>query len=431
MFKVMIADDNPYILQDLAEAIDWENFDFELTGAYQNGKDLLEAAGASCPDLVITDISMPQMDGIQLSSHLCQLNPDIQIIFISGYSEFEYARKALNLHILDYLVKPIVKEQLISLMEKTLQLLQKKQLQQFEQQKLQSQQEYFRKTALSHYICRLLFHPDQEPQIKQEFSQLGLTLPEQFQLYVVCYSLAKQSGFEEQSFSFSYFSLLFEEDLMASQAIQIMQDEQCGSFLLIVYDPSLSIQEQLSKLCVDVETQLQVCITMGYSSPSDHFSDLPDLYKQAHSAIAYFKETAIQVPVIAYHDIPAETDSTHKPHNNLASYSEKISAMRTFIEENYMNPITTHDVANSVYFSSTYANTCFHQECGITIFAYITQYRIEKAKELLRDTDEQITRIAELVGYSGKTSFYLAFKRHAGISPSEYRYSCEETSTGW
>ena len=209
MFKVMIADDNPYILQDLAEAIDWENFDFELTGAYQNGKDLLEAAGASCPDLVITDISMPQMDGIQLSSHLCQLNPDIQIIFISGYSEFEYARKALNLHILDYLVKPIVKEQLISLMEKTLQLLQKKQLQQFEQQKLQSQQEYFRKTALSHYICRLLFHPDQEPQIKQEFSQLGLTLPEQFQLYVVCYSLAKQSGFEEQSFSFSYFSLLF------------------------------------------------------------------------------------------------------------------------------------------------------------------------------------------------------------------------------
>lgn len=426
MFKVMIADDNPYILQELAEAIDWENFDFELTGAFCNGNELFQAAQLSCPDLVITDISMPQMDGIQLSAHLYQLNPSVKIVFISGYSEFEYARKALNLHILDYLVKPVVKEQLVQLMKKVLQLLQEEQLHQFEQQKLQSQQDYFRKIALSHYISRLLFHPDQETRIKQEFSQLGLTLPAQFQLYVVCYSLTKQPGSEEQHFSFSYFALLFEEAFTASWAIQIMHDEQCGSFLLIVYDPDFSILEQLSRLCVDIETRLQVRITMGYSCPSEHFPELPTLYMQAHAAIAYFKETAIQVPVIAYRDIPAETDSAH---NNLASYSEKISAMRTFIEENYMNPITTHDVANSVYFSPTYANTCFHQECGITIFAYITQYRIQKAKELLCDTDEQVTRIAELVGYSGKTSFYLAFKRHTGISPTEYRCSCVETST--
>ena len=86
MFKLMIADDNPHTLLGLSEDTDWEDFDFTLTGAFQNGKDLLIAAMQDMPDLVITDISMPQMDGITLTGELYRLKPDIKIVFISKIS---------------------------------------------------------------------------------------------------------------------------------------------------------------------------------------------------------------------------------------------------------------------------------------------------------------------------------------------------------
>ena len=73
MFKLMIADDNPHTLLRLSESIDWETFDFCLTGTYPNGQALLEEAGENLPDLVITDISMPLMDGFELTSKLFSL----------------------------------------------------------------------------------------------------------------------------------------------------------------------------------------------------------------------------------------------------------------------------------------------------------------------------------------------------------------------
>ena len=106
MFKLMIADDNPHTLSGLSEDTDWEDFDFTLTGAFRNGKDLLNAAILDMPDLVITDISMPQMDGITLTEELYRQKPDLKIVFISSYSEFDYAKSALKLHIFDYILNP-------------------------------------------------------------------------------------------------------------------------------------------------------------------------------------------------------------------------------------------------------------------------------------------------------------------------------------
>lgn len=427
MFHLMIADDNPHILQDLSESIDWEDFDFDLTGTYQNGKELLCAAQESVPDLVITDISMPHMDGIQLSAKLYQLNPNIKIIFISEYSEFEYAKKALNLHIFDYLIKPIRQEQLTEVMETVLHQLQNEQRHQFEKQLAQAQQDYFRKIALSHYVFRLLFHADNEAKIHEEFGLLGLLLPASYHIYTVCYSLNHRYNFQNQENSYHYFLSLLENDLTGSQIVPITLEKQHGIFLLIVHDPTLSVPDQLARLCVDVESQLQCHIIMGYSDSSTQFSDLPRLYEQAQTAIKHANDAPIRIPIISYRDIHTEADSdpqTAGPVSKGNTYSKNIKIMLTFIEEHYMEPITTHDVAQCVYFSPSYANLCFSQECGITIFGYITQYRMEKAKEYLRDTDEQVTRIAELVGYSGKTSFYLAFKRYTGISPTDYRLHC-------
>lgn len=421
MFKLMIADDNPNILKELCQDTDWEDFDFELTGAYQNGKELLDATRAAMPDLVITDISMPVMDGIELSSHLYRLNPDLKIVFISEHSEFEYAKRALNLHILDYLVKPIRQQQLNEVMKNVLGLLQQEQRQHFEQMKFWSQQDFYRKSALSHYASRLLFHADPEQQIREEFIRLGFSLVDFTQFYVICYHLNPEDG--DPLCSLSYLESILETSIAEAKILTMDLKADHSVFLLLSSHKTVSASNMLARLCIDVESGLGLSITMGYSDPSTHFTDLPMLYTQALAALKSIAGTT--VPVASYRDTHTESDSLPDPQSDQAasdtSYSKNVAAMRTFVKNNYMEQITTSDVAQSVYLSPGYANLCFHNECGITIFSYIAQYRIKRAKELLRDTEEHVTRIAELVGYSGKTSFYLAFRRSTGISPSEYR----------
>ena len=124
--------------------------------------------------------------------------------------------------------------------------------------------------------------------------------------------------------------------------------------------------------------------------------------------------------VVNYEEIYLEQSGQTKD-NLQKDYKGYVSKMRAFIEEHYMETITTNDVASAVYLSSRYAHQCFSTVCGCTIFDYITQCRISEAKRLLSETDESVIMIADLVGYSGKTNFYLAFKRNVGMSPTEYR----------
>ena len=100
--------------------------------------------------------------------------------------------------------------------------------------------------------------------------------------------------------------------------------------------------------------------------------------------------------------------------------------MMAYIEAHFAEQITTRDVSQAVFLSANYANQLFTAECGCTIYEYVTQCRIKEANRLLAETDKQIILIAELVGYNGKTNFYISFKRNVGITPTEYRRRAEE-----
>ncbi|MBR2402266.1 MAG: response regulator [Lachnospiraceae bacterium] len=413
MFKLMIADDNPYTLQKLAESTDWENFDFYLAGTFTNGKELLDAAKENIPDLVITDISMPIMNGIQLSSEWYLLKQDMKIIFISSYSEFEYARVALKLHIFDYILKPIVQSQFLDVCARVLEELRREHLKYFELQKIQSEQDTLRRIALRHYISKLFFHAENERKICEELSRLGITVPESPKLCVVYFFLNNNI----QLPPVDYLQFILENKLEDAHIITAMIENRHGAFLLLFSKNSQNTHDLLSRLCIDIETMMNLCISMIYSDTSEHFTDIPILYEQSRSALQNMQETNMTTPVAYYADIRAASKETASTY----TFSQNIITMRDYIEKHYMEPINTSVVAQTVYLSPSYANHCFTTECGTTIFGYIIECRINKAKQLLCETDEQIIRIAELVGYSGKTSFYLAFKRSVGISPTEYR----------
>ena len=113
MIKVMIVDDMPIFLDYLKTAIDWQSYGFELVCDAKNGVEAIEKLEIYKPDLVLSDIKMPYMNGLDLTERINELSPETLVVLITGNSEFEYARRALRLGVVDYIVKPFEKEELI------------------------------------------------------------------------------------------------------------------------------------------------------------------------------------------------------------------------------------------------------------------------------------------------------------------------------
>lgn len=114
MIKVLIVDDEPYIRQGLKILINWEQYGFEVCDEASNGKEALELLMKTEYDLVVTDIKMPVMSGIELIEQTWEKVSDkIRFIILSGFYEFEYAKKAIKYGVVDYVLKPVQKEELI------------------------------------------------------------------------------------------------------------------------------------------------------------------------------------------------------------------------------------------------------------------------------------------------------------------------------
>ncbi len=121
MIKVLIADDMAEVRESLEKMLGEYPEEITIVGSVPNGKQALQVIAQTLPQLVITDISMPVIDGLALSQKLKEAYPKMKILFISGHEEFEYAKKAIQLKISDYLLKPIRKEILYRSLAKIIQ----------------------------------------------------------------------------------------------------------------------------------------------------------------------------------------------------------------------------------------------------------------------------------------------------------------------
>ncbi|PZD95812.1 DNA-binding response regulator [Paenibacillus sambharensis] len=107
MYTIMLVDDEDEVREGMKLKTDWEGAGFRLVGDYANGVDALEGYEALKPDVVITDICMPFMDGLELSRRILAQSKDVKLVIVTGYEDFEYAKQAIKLNVKDYLLKPV------------------------------------------------------------------------------------------------------------------------------------------------------------------------------------------------------------------------------------------------------------------------------------------------------------------------------------
>lgn len=121
--KVIIADDEQHICHLIKALIEWEQYGLEVVGFANDGNKAFQMCEECSPDFLITDIRMPGLSGIELIRKLYDAFPDIKVIIITGYSQFSYAQQALKFRVVDYLLKPIQKEELECALQKGLNLI--------------------------------------------------------------------------------------------------------------------------------------------------------------------------------------------------------------------------------------------------------------------------------------------------------------------
>lgn len=126
MYKLLIVDDEDFEREAIAKFVPWEKYDIELIGTAQNGEDALKKMEEDRPEIVITDLNMPVMDGIELIDEAQKKYPEIIFSILSGYSEFEYTSKAMNVGIRHYILKPCNEEKIVKVMEKIKEEIEKK-----------------------------------------------------------------------------------------------------------------------------------------------------------------------------------------------------------------------------------------------------------------------------------------------------------------
>ncbi|WP_309121217.1 response regulator [Paenibacillus sp.] len=118
MYSILLVDDEKLELETLERYVDWNAMDISVAGTAANGKEALQALESCRPDIVLTDVRMPIMDGLEFARRARQLRKQVKIVFLSGHNEFQYIKAALNVEAAGYLLKPIDLEELEALMER-------------------------------------------------------------------------------------------------------------------------------------------------------------------------------------------------------------------------------------------------------------------------------------------------------------------------
>lgn len=130
VYSIMIVEDEYLVRQGISSLVDFKKFDMQVIGEAENGIEAWEKIQAECPDIILTDINMPQMNGIKLAQLAREQYPQLHIIFLTGYVDFDYALSAVKLGADDYLLKPFSREDVEAMLIKVKEKLDKEKKQQ-------------------------------------------------------------------------------------------------------------------------------------------------------------------------------------------------------------------------------------------------------------------------------------------------------------
>lgn len=299
MYKIVLADDEPIIIRGLKKLIDWEKVNAEVVGEAQDGKGLLEVAERERPDIIISDIAMPGMTGLDVIRVINERKWNIKVIFLSGYQEFSYAKEAISSHAVDYLLKPAGKEELEECILRAEKLF-----------KREDAVDYTQKDGLQE-IFKNLNSEYEYTDLYNHFKELGIETSDKY-FAGVCFALSHRAiqiingGNKFELLKFAIFKRVQEYLQEQKIGFVIKRDDNRSNIIFIL--PKENTRTILKRTVQDtigqIEKEYEIRLTAGIGDIIDDIRQLKYAYKTAKfaSELYYFE----QQEVIWYQDINRE-----------------------------------------------------------------------------------------------------------------------------
>ena len=523
MLKVFLTEDERLVREGLRDMIPWEQYGFVFAGEASDGEMALPLVRKIKPDVLITDIKMPFMDGLAFSRLVSKELPATKIIILSGYDDFAYAQQAIELHVDQYLLKPITRASMIQALEQTKAHIEEERDQQdYRRRFVRESQEY------EHYARRVFF----EKLVGGE-----LSVPE-------IYEQADRLELDAEAYNIVLFTLQPKENITAySEQSAALQDNLLQDFLqypdfLVFRGSALSYAvllkgnrgqieamtkrcaELIEQRCAGVEAAVDWYVAVG--KPTERLSSLPRCYAAANHALAYrhlmpnthilktemaersdklsaysaadqgrldptliqrFIQNGLETEIEDFTneffdglgeaceslmfrhylllsarinalaaaeklglereelakrlpqpqlDAPLKLRSyfTQVLHCAIAMRDEEtirqgggiVDSAIEYIDLHYTEEnISLNTVARAINVSTNYLSAVFSQKMGLSFVEYLTQKRMARARQLLRQGGKRSGEVAAEVGYRDPRYFSFVFKKTQGCTPREFR----------
>jgi two-component system response regulator YesN len=368
MYQVLIAEDNKAIQRNLEMLVKQAGTRYHVTDVVSNGMRALEVLGRKEVDIIVTDIRMPVMDGLELIRKASAEQKNLQYIIVSGYDEFEYARAAITLGVSEYLLKPIK----ASDMEKALNKV---------SEKIRSDKEK-NTPILSTEQAGKMVTPWKDLSVSQDVLNSEISLQNKVLMplllewneehYIAAISEILDSWFEKN---------------YSKEALRI----------LLLNISELTLQSKGLLGTVDIIRPVENILILG-----ENYLEL----KQA--AVSYF------------HALFEKINATLL--ENRYSANQLLQEMKKYLDNHIYGCITSNELAEKFHVSPSYANRLFKKYLGLSPIAYYNQEKMKEACRLLSDDRRyKIKDISEVLGFQNQQYFSHAFRAFSGYTPLEYK----------
>jgi two-component system response regulator YesN len=289
MLKLLLVDDESFIRKNLRTAIDWKHYSIEIVAEAQDGFMALEKIVTHRPDIVLLDVHMPGMNGIEVLERLSTYDQKPYIIFLSGIKEFEYVRKALQYGAEGYLLKPVDRKELASMIEHIHHKVLREKYQNEYVQMLKKQVDESMPVLREQFLNRLILKPLDNKEISRKFPffKMNIDVKRSTLLLIDIDELNGSNESEEQRLLILY-SVSDLMTKMMNETNQIFFKTQEDLFVVLhcpgtqEYDGVTDLCERLVRTLSDV---LDVHASIGVSRSTDELSRLHFCYKEAQEVL--------------------------------------------------------------------------------------------------------------------------------------------------
>ena len=412
MYTIIVADDEEELRRALIEKVDWENVGFKVVGEAENGIEALELVEKLNPDVLLTDIRMPFVSGIDLARQVREVHPSTQIAFLSGHDDFSYAQQAIQYNIISYMLKPI------SAMELTEELRKIK-------EKIDEQFRMFatgghepnRETVMTFFMTLLLDEFQQENDVKRDqellekLVDIGIVKNEDGALMYTVMTTSILNEAEENVTEETNVNAVNSVLNKYFKVVSFYINGKITSILISTkrgYDKYLHIAvEEISEKVKRIMGKDSV---IGIGRIETGLSNIHKAYVESVKAISY---SATQKKGIYF---IADMEQYKKRAEQISEKALEI------INNNYMDPeISLVSVSNEIAVSPNYLSAMIKKSTGCTFIDLLSKKRISVATDLLLHSNYKIREIAEQCGYSDQHYFSYCFKKITGMSPNACR----------